>query len=92
MTVVHLPTRTMPGRLLSKKELARELGRSPRWVELRMREGMPVKDRKTDHQPAEFDLQRVRAWLDAKAQRPKLSLEERVARLEAEIANLRRTG
>jgi hypothetical protein len=38
--VLRFPTRT--NRLLTKKQLASELGLSTRWVELRMREGMPV--------------------------------------------------
>lgn len=89
--VVHLPAREAPSRLLSKKELAVELGYSPRWVELRMREGMPVKRESLSHH-ARFILADVLAWLDERAQQPKLSLEQRVARLEAEIRELRRAG
>jgi phage terminase Nu1 subunit (DNA packaging protein) len=85
--VVRLPsTRRI---LLSKKQLAAELGRSTRWVELRMREGLPVQPRRCAGEHARFDLDEVRQWLDARTGQtigPKL--EERVARLEQELARL----
>lgn len=88
MTIVQLPTRA-PSRLLSKRELARELGRSPRWIEMRMREGMPVQPRALPGEHARFDLARVRAWLDKRAsEAPAPSLEQRVADLERQVRRL----
>lgn len=89
--VVRLPVQHAQ-RLLSKKQLAAELNRSPRWIEQRMREGLPAEPRKTPAEHARYDLGKVTAWLDARAQAPTLTLEERVARLEAQMLELRRTG
>lgn len=86
--VIRLPVRPFPGRLLTKRQLAIELGRSTRWVELRMREGMPVEPRATPHEHARFDLEKVRAWLDSRSSTPRPPLEERVARLEREMGTL----
>jgi hypothetical protein len=60
--VVRLPSAR--GRLLTKRQLAGERGRSTRWVELRMREGLPVLPRRSPGEHARFDLEAVRAWLD----------------------------
>lgn len=57
-----------------------------------MREGLPAEPRKTPSEHARYDLGKVKAWLDARAQAPTLTLEERVARLEAQMLELRRTG
>lgn len=84
--LVHFPTRHQPGRLLTKKQLAAELGRSTKWIELRMREGLPVEPRKTAHEHARFDLAKVRAWLDSRSERKPMTLEERVAMLERTVA------
>jgi phage terminase Nu1 subunit (DNA packaging protein) len=86
--VVHL-NRSAPGRLLSKKHLAAELGRSPRWVELRMREGLPVEPRRTPAEHTRFDLTRVQAWLVERAEQP-ATLEQRVIQLERQVAALTR--
>jgi phage terminase Nu1 subunit (DNA packaging protein) len=86
--VVRLPTRARP--LLTKKQLASELGRSTRWVELRMREGLPVLPRRTPGEHARFDLAAVREWLELRATRRVETVEERVARLELEVARLAR--
>lgn len=88
--VVRLPVHSHA--LLTKKQLAAELNRSPRWIELRMREGLPAEPRATASEHARFDLARVRAWLDARAEQPRLTLEQRVARLEAELRELRRSA
>jgi phage terminase Nu1 subunit (DNA packaging protein) len=90
--IVRFPGRQATPSLLSKKQLAMELGYSPRWVNLRMNEGMPVEPRANPSEEARFDLARVKAWLDARAEQPKLSLEQRVAALEAEIRELRKAG
>ena len=86
--LVHFPTRHAPGRLLTKKQLAAELGRSTRWVELRMREGLPTAPRANPAEHARFDVAAVRAWLDARANDPAVPLEQRVARLEQTVATL----
>lgn len=83
--VVHLPAPRTP-RLVSKKQLAAELGYSTRWVELRMREGMPVAPRdRRGH--ARFDVDAVRGWLVERAERP-VTMEQRLAQLEAQVARL----
>jgi hypothetical protein len=84
--IVRLPN--AGPRLLTKRQLAAELGRSTRWVELRMREGLPVEPRRTPGEHTRFDLHAVRAWLDTRAERLPVALEERVARLERGLATL----
>lgn len=51
---------------VSKPRLAAQLGRSTRWVELRMKEGMPVHHRDARGWPF-FDPAQVAAWLEARA-------------------------
>lgn len=84
--VIRLPS--APGRLLTKKQLAAELSRSTRWVELRMREGLPALPRRTQAEHTRFDLEEVRAWLDASALCARPPLEERVAQLERQVVTL----
>jgi len=86
--VIRFPFRPFSGRLLTKRQLANELGRSTRWVELRMREGMPVEPRATPREHARFDLDAVRVWLDGRSATPRPPLEERIARLEREMSTL----
>ncbi len=85
-TVIQLPS--APARVLTKKQLAAELGRSMRWIELRMREGLPTLPRRTPAEHARFDLDEVRAWLEMSARRAQPPLEERVARLERQVTTL----
>jgi phage terminase Nu1 subunit (DNA packaging protein) len=84
--VVRFPVRPQP--LLTKKQLASELGRSTRWVELRMKEGLPVLPRRLPGEHAWFELAAVREWLDHRAEHHVETVEERVARLEREVARL----
>jgi hypothetical protein len=86
--VVRLAVRPFPGRLLTKRQLAAELGRSTRWIELRMREGMPVAPRAGSREHARFDLTAVRAWLESRSATPRLPLEQRVEQLEREMSTL----
>ena len=79
---------TPHGRLLMKRQLAAELGRSTRWVELRLREGLPVLPRRSPAEHARFDLEAVRAWLESRSDERAVSIEQRVARLERELATL----
>jgi phage terminase Nu1 subunit (DNA packaging protein) len=84
--VVRFPTAR--GRLLTKRQIAGELGRSTRWVELRMREGLPVLPRSSPSEHARFDLEAVRAWLAGRPERVSMPIEERVARLERQVSTL----
>lgn len=86
--VVHLPLRSFPRGLLTKKQLAAELSRSTRWIELRMREGLPVAPRATAREHARFDLEAVRAWLTSRSGASRLHLEERVTQLEQQVHTL----
>jgi phage terminase Nu1 subunit (DNA packaging protein) len=74
--------------VLNKKQLAAELCRSTRWIELRMREGLPVLPRRTPSEHARFDLDAVRAWMERRANAAPQPLEARVARLERLVATL----
>jgi hypothetical protein len=73
---------------LTKRQLAAELDRSTRWVELRMREGMPVAPRATPREHARFDLAAVCAWLDRRGEEPSIPLEQRVTQLERQVSTL----
>jgi hypothetical protein len=72
--------------LLTKQQLARHLGRSTRWVELKMREGMPSLEPTTRFPGRRYRLRDVEAWLAAGE---RAQPRDRVARLEAEVARLR---
>lgn len=76
-------------RLLTKRQLAQHLGRSERWVELRVRDGMPSVDPTRRSPQRRFRLDQVEAWLHDGSQRP-ASLSQRVATLEEEVARLAR--
>lgn len=84
--VMRLPMN--PHRLLTRKQLASELGRSTRWIEMRMREGLPVLPRQLPGEHARFELAAVREWLDQRAELRVEPVEHRVARLEREVARL----
>lgn len=59
--LVTLPTSRRQERWLSKRQIAEHYGRSPRWIELRMREGLP--SRMIGGRRA-FQLSAVDEWLD----------------------------
>jgi hypothetical protein len=82
------PAREVAPRLLTKRQLSVALGRSTRWIELRMREGLPVMPRVSANESARFDPAAVRAWLDARAGTGAVPLEQRVANLECRVARL----
>ena len=76
-----------PGALLTKKELAAELGRSERWIELKQRDGLPVAS--TDRfGRRRYRLADVHNWLHAAASKPR-STADRLADLERQVAELR---
>lgn len=73
-------------RLLTKAELAEIIGRSPRWIELRQRDGLPVED--TDRYGRRlYKLEAVHAWMHER-QRPR-STADRLTDLEREVRELR---
>jgi phage terminase Nu1 subunit (DNA packaging protein) len=94
--LVRLPSWGNP--LVTKKQLAAHLGRSERWVELKVREGMPVEQATDRYGRRRYNLRLVDTWLNEG--RPKAVrredriavLEGRVAELATQIAELRRTG
>lgn len=86
--LVQFPGARRSSRPLSKKQLATELGRSSRWINLRMTEGMPVLPRASEQEPARFDLGQVNAWLEERANVRPMTLEERVAMLERTVRSL----
>lgn len=87
MSATIVPIRA--NRLLTKRELAEVIGRSPRWIELRQHEGLPVAltDR---HGRRLYDPRAVKAWMD-QPPAAKLSTADRLASLEREMAELRAT-
>lgn len=84
-TLHRLPTAAP--QLLTKQQLAAHLQRSPRWIELRVNEGMPSEN-KDRYGRRMFDLRRVESWL-ADGQEKPASTGERLAALEVEVAELR---
>jgi hypothetical protein len=93
--LVRLPSRG--DALLTKRQLATVLGRSERWVELKVKDGMPVEEATDRYGRRRYNLRLVQAWLDdarPRAARPdRLTvLERQVADLAAQVAELRRAG
>jgi len=93
--VIRLPPRG--DALLTKKQLAAVLSRSERWIELKVKEGMPIEEATDRYGRRRYNLRLVQAWLDDG--RPKAArvdriavLERRVAELAAQVAELRRVG
>jgi hypothetical protein len=86
----HHHLRSLPGAgaLVSKQQLAAHLGRSTRWVELRVREGMPSEPPTKRFPHRRFRVADVEAWLsDSRLQQP----ADRLSRLEREVATLAAT-
>ncbi len=91
-TVVALP-RPTGDVILTKRQLGEHLGRSPRWIELRVREGMPVEEGNDRYGRRRFNLTAVEAWLREGKPKPPASkpdLEQRVASLEQQLSELLR--
>lgn len=85
-TVHRLPS-TGTRHLVTKQQLGAELHRSPRWIEMRVAEGMPSEN-KDRYGRRMFDLAAVRAWLDA-GEPVATSTQERLEALERQVAELR---
>jgi phage terminase Nu1 subunit (DNA packaging protein) len=90
MGELHVLPRSGP-QIVSKKQLCAILDRSPRWVDYRVREGMPVLERTDRYGGRRYDVAAVRAWLDAgrpQGAESREQLEARVATLERQMAEL----
>jgi hypothetical protein len=74
--------------LVTKRRLAEHLGRSTRWVELRVREGMPSEPPTTRYPQRRFRLSEVEAWLTAGKAKPPTPQTRRLADLEERVAEL----
>ena len=74
--------------VLTKQQLAVELKRSTRWIEIRVNQGMPTLDHKDRHGRRLFDLHAVNDWLNA-GQPQATTLSDRLAVMETEMARLR---
>jgi hypothetical protein len=94
-TLHHLPgPRTAAGRevttatplLMTKKQLQAHLGRSKRWVELRMNEGLPSENLDR-HGRRMFDVQAVERWLNGGTPKATTSTE-RISQLEQQVKTL----
>jgi len=77
--------------LLTKRQVAEYLGRSTRWVELRVREGMPSEPPTTRFPRRRFRLSEVEAWLAAGRPKPATPQAQRIAELEERVAQLAAT-
>ncbi|MGI8863653.1 MAG: helix-turn-helix transcriptional regulator [Solirubrobacteraceae bacterium] len=77
--------------LLTKRQLAEHLGRSTRWVELRVREGMPSEPPTNRYPQRRFRLAEVEAWLAAGRAKPPMPQTRRLAELEERVAKLAAT-
>jgi hypothetical protein len=74
--------------MLTKQQLAGHLGRSTRWIELRVREGMPSEAPTTRFPRRRFRLSEVEAWLAAGEPKPAAPEAQRLAQLEERVAEL----
>jgi hypothetical protein len=75
------------GGIVTKQQLADHLGRSTRWIELRVNEGMPSEH--TDRRGRRmFNVADVEAWLAA-GERRTVTITERLGKMETELAELR---
>src|ERR1700686_2798449 len=96
--VIQLPSRNMGEQIVTKAHLAAHLGRSTRWGEQRVKDGMPVIEG-TDRYGRRRDcLQDCLTWIGEGRPKParredRVSvLERQVAELAAQVADLRRAG
>jgi hypothetical protein len=74
--------------LLTKRQLAAHLGRSTRWVEMRMREGLPSIPPTSRFPQRRFRLADVEEWIAAGERKRPSPLIGRIERLEAQVARL----
>ncbi len=94
--LVSLPVRGEM--MLTKKQLAAHLKRSERWVELKVRDGMPVEPATDRYGRRRYNLGLVQEWLNEGRSKPirredrLAALEARVTELAAQVERLQRTG
>lgn len=90
MSAAVIRLRDARGMLLTKKQLAAQLGRSERWIELRQRDGLPVAD--TDrYGRRRYRLTDVTAWMHDQTGRRPRSTADRLASLESQVRELTAT-
>lgn len=77
--------------LVTQRQLARHLSRSTRWVELRVREGMPSEPPTTRYPQRRFRMSEVEAWLAAGKAKPPAPQTRRLTELEVRVAELAAT-
>ena len=77
------------GVVLTKRQLAAHLGRSSRWIELKVAEGMPSIAPTARYPHRRFRLADIEVWLRDGRARPATTVE-RVAALEVKMALLTR--
>ena len=77
--------------LVTKRQLAEHLGRSTRWVELRVREGMPSEAPTNRFPRRRFRLSEVEAWLASGQPKTATPQAQRIAELEERVAELAAT-
>jgi hypothetical protein len=65
-TVIPFPNGASFEPWVSKKQLARHLGYSTRWIELRQREGLPHQRHWNGH--CRYRISEVEAWLEERSQ------------------------
>lgn len=74
-------------RPVTKAELARHFSRSTRWVELKVREGMPFLPATKRYPHKRFEILACERWMGDSEHKP-LTAAERIAELEAKVASL----
>lgn len=98
--VIQMPSRGASA-LITKQQLAMRLGRSARWIEMQTREkGLPALQRTDRRGRRLYDLDAVLAWMGSgkPKERPATeherisTLEMKVASLQAQLNDLRRTA
>lgn len=90
MSVTPIRPLNAPEATLTKQQIAAHLGRSVRWVELRMREGLPSVPPTTRDPHRRFRLSEVQRWLEG-GEKKLPGHAERIAELEAQVARLSAT-
>jgi predicted DNA-binding transcriptional regulator AlpA len=83
-------TNAMAHDVLSKKQLAAHLGRSTRWIDRRIREGLPRVGSidRFGRDRVRFRLGDVAFWLEARASVPKAERRDRTALVAAQLVLL----
>lgn len=78
MSAQVLPFPTTHEPWLSKKQIAAHFGRTTRWVEMRMAEGMPHrKDGESREARTMFRMSDVEAWMDDRGRTPDVHVASR---------------